>query len=224
MAFDAETGAVAWSVQNFDNGYSSPTLVTVDGKEQLIVIVSDRVAGLDPADGRLLWEHSHPTMFNVNASTPIWCGDNVLFAASAYGSGARGLKLSRDGDATSVKELWRQRKMEIHFGTPLLIGDHVYASIGDNGPTFFAAVNVKTGEMAWRKRGLLAKASGIVVGNRLILIDEDGKLLLAKPSPDDIEIISEAQVFESRSWTLPTLVGTTLYLRNLESIVALDIG
>jgi len=39
-----------------------------------------------------------------------------------------------------------------------------------------------------------------------------------------VTILSQAKVFDTRSWTVPTLVGTTLYARDREKIVALDVG
>ena len=42
--------------------------------------------------------------------------------------------------------------MRVHHGTAIRIGDYVYGSSGDFGPAFFAAVNVKTGEIAYQDR------------------------------------------------------------------------
>lgn len=224
MAFDAETGEVAWSAQDFKSSYAAPLLIHVDGQDQLVAFVSGEIVGMDPSDGRLLWRHKHETQYDVNASTPIWGEDNILFVASAYGTGARGLKLTRSGDSTNVTEMWHQKKMGVHFGSAIRIGDHVYASIGDNGPTFFAAINVKTGELAWRERGAVAKASGVLADGKLVLIDEDGNLALATVTPEGITVHSKFQLFDGRAWTAPTIVGNVLYARDLKQIKALDLG
>ena len=56
-------------------------------------------------------------------------------------------------------------------------------------------------------------------------MDEDGDLALAKLAPEGVTILSEAKkVFDTMSWTVPTLVGTTLYARDREKIVALNLG
>jgi outer membrane protein assembly factor BamB len=224
MAFNAETGEVAWSAQDFKNAYAAPVIINVDGQDQLVAFVSGEIVGLDPNDGRMLWRHAHKTAYDVNASTPIWGDDNILFIASAYGTGARGLKLTRSGDATNVTEMWHQKKMGIHFGTAIRIGDYVYGSIGDNGPTFFAAINVKTGELAWRERGVVAKASGVLADGKLVLIDEDGNLALTTVTPEGVTVHSKFQLFDGRAWTAPTIVGNVLYARDLKTIKALDLG
>ena len=56
-------------------------------------------------------------------------------------------------------------------------------------------------------------------------MDEDGDLALAKLAPEGVTILSEAKkVFETTSWTVPTLVGTTLYARDRQKIIALDLA
>ena len=49
-------------------------------------------------------------------------------------------------------------------------------------------------------------------------------MALTKVSPERLEILASAKVTESISWTLPTLVGAKLYLRDRKNILALDLG
>jgi hypothetical protein len=37
-------------------------------------------------------------------------------------------------------------------------------------------------------------------------------------------VLAQARVFNTTSWTAPTLVGTTLYARDREKMVALEMG
>jgi hypothetical protein len=56
-------------------------------------------------------------------------------------------------------------------------------------------------------------------------MDEDGDLALARLAPEGVTILAEAKkVFDTTSWTVPSLVGTTLYARDREKIVALNLG
>ena len=55
-------------------------------------------------------------------------------------------------------------------------------------------------------------------------MDEDGDLALAKLAPEGVTMLSQAKIFDTMSWTAPTLVGATLYARDREKIVALDVG
>jgi outer membrane protein assembly factor BamB len=223
VSLDAETGAVVWQAQDFENGYSSPILIDVDGRPELIVFTSGEVAGLDPDTGTLDWRVAHPADFGVNVTTPIWGHDRLLFVSSAYNGGSRVLKLARAGGTVTVEEMWANKRVRIHFGNAVRFGARVYASNGDFGAAPFAAVDVATGEMVWRDRSV-ARSNVIGAGTRLILLDEDGVLALATPGDSGLTIHAKAQVLESQAWTAPTLSGTRLFLRDRKQIVALELG
>jgi outer membrane protein assembly factor BamB len=76
VAVTAETGAFAWRSQDFQNGYSSPLLIDLDGRPELVVFTFGEVSGLDPATGTLEWTVAHRAEQGVNVATPIWGPDN----------------------------------------------------------------------------------------------------------------------------------------------------
>jgi len=224
MAFRQKTGEVAWSNLDIKSSYASPLLINVDNQQQVVILMKNEIVSLAPASGKHLWSHPHKTSYNVNASLPIWGPDNILFISSAYNTGSRALKLSQTNGKTTVNELWHHSKMQIHFGTAIRIGNYVYASTGGNGPSFFAAVNVKTGKMAFRKRGLFGKAQLLLAGDKFIILDEEGQLLLASATPEKVTIHAKANVLNRISWTVPTLVGQKLFLRDCKTIKALALN
>lgn len=223
IAFNQKDGAIAWKNQTLDMSPSSPIIVNVDGQDQLIAFLGKVVAGLDPNNGNLIWTHPHVTEWGLNISTPVWGKDNLIFISSAYSGGSRVLKLTQKDGKMNVEEVWASRRMRLHHGTAIRIGDYVYGSSGDFGPAFFAAVNVKTGEIAYQDRSF-PKSNLVLAGERLIILDEDGNLALATASPTEIKVISKVSVLKNLAWTVPTLVGTKLYLRDRRTITALDLS
>jgi outer membrane protein assembly factor BamB len=224
VAFKQSDGEVAWRGGADDSSYSSPFLIDLGGDRQLVVFAATRIIGFDPDDGKELWSHPHPTNNAFNISTPLWSADDgILFMSSAYDGGGRAIQLTKSGDATTVKELWFSNQVRVHFGTAIRIDDTVYASSGDFGPAPMTAVDVKTGEVLWRDR-TFAKHSLLGASGKLVLLDEDGVLALVEANRQGMTVKTRAQVFNSLSWTVPTLVGTRLYLRNREEIVAMDLG
>jgi hypothetical protein len=143
--------------------------------------------------------------------------------SSAYNGGSRVLRLKRQGDKVVVEELWAHRRVRIHFGNGVRLGTLVLASNGDFGAAPFAAVDVKTGDLAWRDRSV-TRSTLIAAGDKLIILDEDGTLALATPSETGLTVHAKAPVLSGRAWTVPTLSGTTLYLRDSTQIIALDLG
>ena len=223
IAFNQKDGTVAWKNQTLDMSPASPIIINVDGQDQLIAFLGKVVAGIDPNNGNLLWSHPHVTEWGLNISNPVWGADNLLFISSAYSGGSRVLKLTQKDGKTTAEELWFHRRMRLHHGTAIRIGDYVYGSSGDFGPAFLAAVNVKTGEIAYQDRSF-PKSNLLLAEGKLIILDEDGNLALATASPTGLKVISKVSVMKNLAWTVPTLVGTKLYLRDRHTIMALDLS
>ena len=223
VAFRQRDGQIAWKAADFEPSPSSLMVINLDGQDQLLMFHANGIAGLDPRSGAVLWDHPHKTDWGLNIALPIWGDDKLLFVSSAYSGGSRGLQLSRAGDKTQVKELWFSNKLRIHHGNGVRIGEYVYGSSGDFGPSVLVAMNVRTGAIAWQDRAL-AKATAVLADGRLVLLDEEGTLALATVTPEKLTVHSKASVFHGRSWTAPTLAGTRLYLRDRTAIKAFDIG
>lgn len=223
MAFNQKDGTVMWHKHDFANGYSTPLLINVDGQDQIVGFMGKQIVGVDPDKGDLLWTHPHTTDNSFAISTPVWGEGNLLFFSSSYGGGSRCLQLTRQDAKTNVKELWHNNRVRIHFGNAVRVGDYVYGSSGHSGPSFFTALNIKTGEIAWQDR-TFAKSSFLYVDGKFIIIDEDGNLGSASATPEGFKIISKVEMLKSNAWTVPSLVGTKLYLRDRKTIVALDLS
>lgn len=224
MAFKQKDGSVAWKKQDLAVSPSSHLIIKVDGQEQLAAFMGKAITGIDPNNGELLWSHTHETSYGLNITTPVWGSDNLLYISSAYNGGSRVLKLERDKTGkTNVTELWFNNKMRLHHGTAIRIGDNVYGSSGDFGPAFVVAAEVKTGKILWQDRSF-SKANLLYADGKMIILDEDGTLAIATVSAEGMKILSQVELMDKLSWTAPTLVGKTLYVRDRKTVVALDLS
>jgi len=223
IAFNRKDGAVIWKKHDFKNSTSSPIVINVDGQDQLVAFMYSEIVGVDPNNGNLLWSHSHPVDFGLNTSMPVWGPDNLLFISSGYNGGSRVLKLSRTGDKTTVEEVWAHSLMRVHFSNAVRVGDVIYGSSGDFGPAPFTAIDVKTGKVMWRNRSF-PRASFLFADGRFIILDEDGQLLLATATAEGLTVTSKVELLNNQSWTVPSLSGTRLYLRDRKNIMALELG
>lgn len=221
-AFSPKTGDVIWKRHSFENTYSSPVMVQVDGQDQITLLTSDKIVGLDPENGDLLWEREHVNQWKTNISTPVFAHDGTLYVSSSGDAGSRMLKLGRKDGKTTVEELWKSRKMQVGQGNAIRVADRIFGSAGGT-TSFIGASDAKTGKVAWRERGF-SKATMIYADGKLIILDEDGVLAIARPQRDRLEVLSKFQLFHDRSWSVPTLIGKKLYVRNQKTIVALDLG
>jgi outer membrane protein assembly factor BamB len=224
MAFRQSDGAVVWKSGDFLTSEAPPIMIEMAGRPQLVVFGGGTVNGLDPATGKILWSTPHDPGNDLNCSTPLWGPDNILFVSSAYRAGSRAIQLTQSGTATHADELWFTNRVRFMFLNAVRLGDYIYGTTGDFGPAFLTALNIKTGQAAWQHRGF-GRASLVYADGKAIIMDEDGDLALARITPEGVTVLAEAKrVFETVSWTVPTLVGTTLYARDREKIVALNLG
>lgn len=222
MAFNLADGKVIWKSQDYEVSYASPILINFQGEEQLVMLLQKGIMAVNPKNGELLW-HKALEPEGANLTSPLWTGDDLIFCSSAYDSGSRVIKLTKKDGKTVPEELWYGRKMRIHHGNVVRIGDYVYGSSGDFGPAFFMAANIKTGEVTWRERGF-SKATCLLADNKLILLDEDGTLALASVTPEKFTVHSKVKLAEKYAWAAPALAGTKLFIRDRKHIMALDIG
>ncbi len=222
MAFHRKTGAVVWKALDFKISYASPILIEAGGQTQAVLVMESQVIGIDPRTGALLWQHPHANNTRTNVSTPVWGADDLLFVSSAYSSVGRVLHLARQGDATEVHEVWTSRDLRVHVANAVRIGDTLYGSSGDFGPSFFRAVDVKTGKVLWEDR-TIGKASFINAGGRFVMLNEDGDLILAEPAADGLKVLARTPVLTKTAWTPPSMSGSVVYVRDKTQIAAFDL-
>jgi outer membrane protein assembly factor BamB len=222
VAFAQDDGSVKWKAHDLRNSHSSPRLVDIAGERQLLVFMANELIGVDPDTGSLRWSYAHANQWGHNINMPAVVDGDTIFLSSPQ-TGARGLKLVPDGDTIRVEEIWSSRRVQFYHVSSVRDGDWIYGSSGMMSPAFMTAVNVRSGDIGWRERGI-AKANCVAADGKLVILDEDGMLYLAGATPQEFVVHSRTQLFDGVSWTVPTIVGKTLYVRDTQRIVALDLG
>jgi outer membrane protein assembly factor BamB len=225
MSFRQDDGRVVWKSGDFHTADAAPVLITVGGEEQLVIVGGGSINGLNPANGAILWSYPHDPGNDLSMSMPLWHAQHgILLVSSAYKTGSRALRLTRQGGVTEPEEVWFNNRLRFMFLSYILLGDYAFGTSGDLGPSFLTAMDIRTGQMAWQHRGI-ARASIVFADSKAILLEEDGDLTLARFTPEGVTVLAQRpKLFDTMSWTAPTLAGTTLYARDREKIVALDLG
>jgi outer membrane protein assembly factor BamB len=222
VAFDQVSGRTVWRRHDFENSYGSPILIEVDGQPQLVCLMAKEVVGLDPKNGSLLWQHPHEGQWRNNVPNPVWGLDQSLLVSSEGNAGTRLLKLTQSNGKTEVKEKWAVQKFRVVHRNLIRIGNRAYGSSGDFGPSLFSAIDIESGDIAWQTRDI-GRAGLLRVGERLLMLEESGHLLLATPDEKGITVHARAKLLDEQAWTIPTLVGKRLYLRDRAKIMAVEL-
>jgi outer membrane protein assembly factor BamB len=221
VAFNQKDGKIRWKALDFNNSYSSPRLMNVAGEQQIVVFMAEELIGVNPDTGVLRWRYPHVNQWNHNITVPEVAGDTIFLSSPQ--AGAKGIRLSLQGGEIQVEEIWSTRRVQFYHGSSVREGDWVYGSTGTMALNFMAAVNLRTGEIGWRERGF-ARANCVEANGKLIILDEDGVLYLASATPEKLVVHASTQLLNRTAWTVPTIVGQTLYVRDARKILAVNLG
>jgi outer membrane protein assembly factor BamB len=218
VAFDAATGAEAWKATDDPPGYSSPTPVTVGGKEYVAFLTRSGLVVLDPASGKVFATKPWRSRLDasVNAAAPVVKGDEVFLTAS-YGTGATVVKLG----GAEPEELWaNDRSLSCHYNTPALVGDYLYGVHGrqEGGGAELRCVAWKTGEVKWGEPRF-GCASVIAVDGGLLAVTEGGRLVRFAADPGGFKKLVESQVLDGVVRAAPALSDGRLFVRNETELV-----
>ena len=63
----------------------------------------------------------------------------------------------------------------------------------------------------------------IYADGHLVLLSDNGRLALARATPDGFREKAGVQVLDGRSWTMPTLANGRVFVRDMRKIVCLDL-
>ena len=217
-AFNKKSGELVWTSHTDRAAYSSPIAIDFNDVRQILFLTSKNLISVSPQDGQVYWTHPWLTHDGINVATPIFVPPDKIFISSSYDYGAALLKMKADSNALSVEEVWRSKVMKNHFNSSVLRGDYLYGF----DDTVLKCIDANSGEEKWAARGF-GKGSLFLAEGHLIVLGDAGRLALVEAIPAEYKEKASAQVLEGLCWTVPTLAGGKLYLRNIEEIVSLDV-
>ena len=221
VAYNKANGDPVWKSLNDEASYTSPMLVTLGGVRQLLVVTATRVVGLTPDKGTLLWDYPWSTFNGINVAQPILFthnGRDRIFMSASYGHGAAVFELTGAGDRFQAKTIWENERMKNKFTSSVLHKGHIYGL----DESILASVNVETGELNW-KGGRYGYGQLVIAGDHLVVLTEDGDVVLVNASPARHEEVARFSAIEGKTWNHPVIADGTLLVRNIQEMAAFDI-
>lgn len=195
-ALDKKTGATRWKTDrntvfndegadgkpqmegDLRKAYTTPMLITVAGKPQMVSTGSRATVAYDPDTGREIWRTTYKGF--SNASMPVW-HNGVLAINTGHGKAnlqAFAIDANTTGDITG-KLLWEQTKAIPTRSSPVTVDGIIYLN-GDSG--IIAAVDFKDGSLVFNERASTdASASPLCADGKIFLCNERGETIVLKP-------------------------------------------
>jgi outer membrane protein assembly factor BamB len=183
IGVDKKTGKTLWERDEPFGSWSTPLVVRVGAKDQLIVGQSRDVKGqpeskagylkgYDPKTGTELWACQG---LNSYVYTSPLVGGGVAVNMSGYGGSALAVKLGGSGDVTKDR-LWLHPKPATQrVGSGVIVGEHVYVIDEDGVPHCY---ELSTGNDLWKDE---QRVKGPTWGS---MVHADGRLYLLMRSGD----------------------------------------
>jgi len=222
VAFEAKSGKVLWTATAAGASYSSPAGATINGRRYAVFLTRAGLVGLDPATGQVLFERAWRARMaaSVNAATPVVVGD-LIFISAQYGPGAGVLRL----EGSTLTPLWTSDEaLSNHYATSvhrdgILYGFHGRQEFGQS----FRAVELRTGKVRWSEDRFGA-GTVILAGDRLLILRENGELVLAAASPDGFKPVARSKILTGTVRAYPALSDGFLFARNVDdTLMAVDL-
>ena len=215
IAFNKNSGQVVWKTGSLgDETYASPTLVRIDGKDQIAIAISStnsfrhaelpvqrgKIYGLDPATGGILWRYDGWDNI-IQCSEITDCGQNRLLAVGGYDMGSTMLQISQDADGRyQAKALFSTTEFGDHTKPAILYKDHLYAEYGTNNRRDGMVCMDLQGNLKWKtgRNPNFDKGSIIVAGDLFLASDGVQSIYLIEPSPEGYRQISKMTILKSK--------------------------
>jgi outer membrane protein assembly factor BamB len=250
-AFDKVSGEVAWTALEVESpGYAPPTPMTLGGRRQIVQFHPAGIAGIDPKDGKVLWELARgPEQNGVTIVTPIALGPDTFAVASAYG-GMGAVRVAAGGERAEF--IWQTKNkgrsfLSIHpIHSQLVLHDgHVYGVDGEGG---LICVDAADGKVVWRDtKPLVGEGEKIQWGTgflttlqpadgkgakRFFMATDGGDLILCDLSPKGYREISRTHLLDPTNrdagrpvlWCHPTYAHQSVYWRNDKEVVRMSLA
>lgn len=219
-AFDAQTGAPVWRTpRSATVGWGTPVVVSVDGRDELIVSSQRRVQAYDPASGKELWSVGGNTYEVI--PTPV-VGHGFVYCSSGRAGPTLAIRPGGNGDVTATHVAWSVAKGSPFVPSPLLVGGVLY--LVNDMQSIVTAYDAKSGALLFqgrlgseRREGF--SASPIAVNGQIFLTNDDGETF----------VLAASRTFELRHvnqlgepvLASPALVDGRWYFRTASSLVSI---
>ncbi|MEW6209692.1 MAG: PQQ-binding-like beta-propeller repeat protein [Acidobacteriota bacterium] len=206
LSIDKATGKNIWKTDLPEGGsWATPAVINHQGRAQIVISISGRVASYDAASGKEIWVVNRKKGDVV--SSPSVSDSLVVIGSSVKGS-TFAVRLGGEGDITDKQIAWRAASATGYYASPLIHQGRVYLV---NRVGVIYCVDLQTGAELWNTRiEGECWASPMAVGDRIYFftIDGNSKVLRAGEKP---EVLAENRLsIEGRIYGVASVDGALL--------------
>ena len=194
VAIEKQTGKTRWKTarrQPSAQAYSTPLVIHVGDRDEVISVGAYRAAAYDPASGREIWRVSYPVRFPdgfSNVMRPVY-GAGLLFISGGFNIPSfLAVRPDGTGEVTRTHVAWTLMRGAPLTPSPLVVGNDLYL-VNDSGIAL--CLDARTGETYWQHRlsGNFS-ASPVFADGRIYFLSEEGTATVIEPGHQFHELAS----------------------------------
>ena len=217
VALNKLTGEPAWKTKrpkmtgfigDYHKAYSSPLIVSVNGRDQAVIPGAQWVVAYEPATGKEIWRVRHGDGFS-NVPVPVMAGDLVCICTGFMQPQLIAIRTDGEGDVTKSHIAWKIPKQVPTMPSPIVVGEEIYY-VTDQG--VLSCANAANGETLWSKRiSGNYSASPLLADGKLYFSNREGKTTVLRPGKEYDEVA--VNTLDGQHMASPAVFDETLLLR-----------
>ncbi|MCH2387209.1 MAG: PQQ-like beta-propeller repeat protein, partial [Opitutales bacterium] len=177
---------------------------------QVLIFNALGVAAHSVKDGSTRWEYPWTRSTGTpRVSIPVRTFGNQFVVSSGYGAGADLFQVSKSEAVFQAEQKWRSLHLKAKFNNFVFRDGYIYGL--DDG--VLTCIDAETGRRTWKK-GRYGHGQVILGDSWLLLMAENGEVILLDPNPDDAKILGSFDALEGKTWNPPAIAGPYLLVRN----------
>ena len=212
VALDKRTGKTRWKTsrrQPWDQAYTTPLVIRVGDRDQIVSVGAFRAAAYEPASGKEIWRVSYGDGFS-NVPRPVYGHGLVYIATGFFQPEIMAVRPDGSGDVSKTHVGWTNRRAAPLTPSPLLVGDELYL-VTDAG--IASCLDARTGDILWQQRlnGTFS-ASPVFADGRIYFLAEDGVATVLAPGRQYRRLATNT--LDGATLASMAIAGGSIYVRS----------
>jgi outer membrane protein assembly factor BamB len=218
-AYDAANGTQKWIWKGDGPAYASPLITDFGGAKQVITLTQKYVVGLQLQTGEQLWRIDFPERPGMNIPSPVRVDNHVIVASTA---GTYALAPALTSGAWAAPTVWHNPELSMRFSTPVRKGNLLFGFSNRNSGMFFCA-DVTTGKTLWTSEPRQGDNAVVYLsGEQLMLLKNDGELIIAAATEKAFTPIRRYQVADSNTYANPLFFDQGILIKDETTLALLS--
>ena len=214
-AYDMNSGQSRWFGPNGGGGYSSPHQVTINGVTQIVMLGDPGAVGVNPSDGKVLWQYELPSGTRIVQPAVTEEGDLLLSVGD--GNDVHRVAVANGPAGWKAEERWASSGLNPFFNDFVVHKGHAFGFVGSE----IACMDLKDGSRKWND-GNYGHGQLVLLPDQdvLLVLTESGDIALVKAATDRLTELARVPAIKGKTWNHPALIGDVLLVRNGEEMAA----